>query len=107
MLKYIIFKPALKIIALNEERLLRVNHDIVLLKNTVAQELARQKQQQVAWAHRAVGLKPACGHFEFRSFLLMPVIQLTINKEEQEDIVRTSVHQIIDMMGSQTIKGKL
>lgn len=107
MLKYILFKPALKIVFLQEERLLQVNHDIVLLKNTVAQELGRQKQQQIAWAHRAIGLKPEFGGCEFQSFPLMPIMRLAINREEQEDIVRSSVHHIVGMLSSQTTKGKL
>ena len=98
ILKYILFRPALQIIHVQEERLLQVNHDIVLLKNTVAQEHARQKQQQIAWAHKALHLKPEFGRFETVSFPVVSTMYSALSADEQEKIVKTSVQQVVAMM---------
>ena len=103
MLKYILFKPALAIVFLQEERILQLNHDIVLLKNTVALETTLKKQQQVAWRHKVAGMKP-----DIKRSMTMPLQQLphkisieddyTIQPEREQKIIQESVQGIIDIL---------
>jgi hypothetical protein len=99
ILKYVLFKPGLAIVMIQEERLLQVQHDIALLKNTVAQEVNRQKQQQAEWSHKAVSLKPDIGGIKIEPFLTMPVMRYTFDPKEQGKVIQESVQQIVSVLG--------
>ena len=99
MLKHILFKPALNIILQHEERQLQVQHDIVLLKNTVAQELVHQKKQHFEWAHKIAHMKPDNIGNVF-SVTPAPFIYAFITQEEQQKMVQRSVNHIVARFGA-------
>lgn len=58
LLKYILLRPALAVVLKQEERELQVNHDIVLLKNTVAHAVQSKKEKQAVWLQKIATIKP-------------------------------------------------
>lgn len=104
LLKYILFKPALAVVIAHEERVLQLNHDIVLLKNTVAQGSALKKEQQGAWLRKVATIKPDVARV-ISEPVRLPTEELPVIKSEQEQkIVTAAVRRIVDLLGSPSQK---